>query len=72
MLKLKGKIISRTEWVKQTEYDSYEDIIHDLLEVDGNVITREEAQEVFFEWLAVGCVRVMKIHGKYIVSEKVD
>ena len=72
MLKLKGKIISRTEWVKQTEYDSYEDIIHDLLEVDGNVITREEAQEVFFEWLAVGYIRVMKIQGKYIVSEKID
>ena len=72
MLKLKGKFVSRTEWVKQTEYNSYNDIIDDMLEVDGNVISREEAQEVFFEWLAVGCVRVMKIHGKYIVSEKVD
>lgn len=69
MLNLKGKVISKNEWNTQTEYDSYEDIIHDLLEVDGNVISREEAQETFFEWVAVGSVRVIKLHGKYIVSE---
>ena len=68
MLNLKGKIISRNEWNTQTEYNSYNDIIDDMLEIDGNVITREEAQETFFEWVAVGNIRVMKLNGKYIVS----
>lgn len=72
MLNLKGVVIEKTEWSTQTEYKSYSDIIDDLLEVDGNVISREEAQEVFFEWLAVGSVRVIKLHGKYIVSENVS
>ena len=68
MLNLKGKIISRNEWNTQTEYNFYNDIIDDMLEIDGNVITREEAQETFFEWVAVGNIRVMKLNGKYIVS----